>query len=377
MMGFSDEQRRALEAKLNPKNVHVRTEGERELSYIEGWHAVAEANRVFGFEGWDRETVSTTVVSQSVKGGLANCSYVARVRIRVRAGDHLIVREGSGAGHGVSIIPGEAHERALKEAETDATKRALSTFGNVFGLALYDREQKGVRKEAPRKDKPSPDKDGLVLTLSPGDLEMFRRPEGYCSAFRKVLQLITSGEELIGFWKANEETVIRLREAYPRLKTSKGVHYAQILGELYTQRLQELAQSHVHTAPANRNPLLGRSIDRPGPIDKTDLAIPTRRVVRDKEHLRYVAAQPCLICGRQPAQAHHLRFMQPRAMGRKVSDEWTVPLCAIHHRQLHDAGDEQRWWAERQVEPVKSGRGAVGGAERTGNWRTGRRPAGG
>jgi hypothetical protein len=143
--------------------------------------------------------------------------------------------------------------------------------------------------------------------------------------------------------------VIRLREAYPRLKTAKGVHYAQILGELYTQRLQELAQSHVHNAPANRNPLLGV-----GSIDKTALAIPTQRVIRDKEHLRSVAAQPCLVCGRQPAQAHHLRFMQPRAMGRKVSDEWTVPLCAIHHRQLHDAGDERRWWAERQIEPAKT-----------------------
>ncbi len=73
---------------------------------------------------------------------------------------------------------------------------------------------------------------------------------------------------------------------------------------------------------------------------------------RDKEHLKFVAAQPCLVCGRQPSDAHHLRFSEPRALGRKVSDEFTVPLCRGHHRALHARGDERAWWRETEIDPA-------------------------
>jgi hypothetical protein len=89
-----------------------------------------------------------------------------------------------------------------------------------------------------------------------------------------------------------------------------------------------------------------------GHVDKTGLRISTPRRVRDKEHLRYVASQPCIVCGRNPAQAHHIRFAQPRALGRKVSDEWTTPLCACHHRALHSFGDEENWWKEKGIDPT-------------------------
>ncbi len=89
-----------------------------------------------------------------------------------------------------------------------------------------------------------------------------------------------------------------------------------------------------------------------GQIDKSTLPISAPRRIRDKEHLRYVASQPCLVCGRSPGHAHHIRFSQPRAMGRKVSDEWTVPLCATHHRALHTVGDEEKWWTVRGIDPI-------------------------
>ncbi len=89
-----------------------------------------------------------------------------------------------------------------------------------------------------------------------------------------------------------------------------------------------------------------------GQVDKSALPISAPRRIRDKEHLRYVASQPCLICGRSPGHAHHIRYAQPRAMGRKVSDEWTVPLCATHHRALHTVGDEEKWWKERDIDPI-------------------------
>ena len=74
--------------------------------------------------------------------------------------------------------------------------------------------------------------------------------------------------------------------------------------------------------------------------------------LRDKVHCKFVSRQPCIVCGRTPAEAHHLRFAQPRALGRKVSDEYTVPVCRLHHRELHRYGDEASWWAGVNVDPV-------------------------
>jgi len=94
----------------------------------------------------------------------------------------------------------------------------------------------------------------------------------------------------------------------------------------------------------------------PAKIDKSVLTISEPRRHRDKAHLKFVASQPCLVCGRSPADAHHLRFTQPRAMGRKVSDEFTVPLCRTHHRDNHRFGDEQAWWGRQAIDPVGTSR---------------------
>ena len=91
-------------------------------------------------------------------------------------------------------------------------------------------------------------------------------------------------------------------------------------------------------------------------IDKSRLAHPEPRRFRDKEHVKFVAKQPCLICGRRPADAHHLRFAQHRALGRKVSDEFTVPLCRGHHREVHRCGDEAAWWKNAGVDPTITAR---------------------
>jgi hypothetical protein len=90
-----------------------------------------------------------------------------------------------------------------------------------------------------------------------------------------------------------------------------------------------------------------------GGIDKSVLALALPRRYRDREHLRHVAQQPCLVCGRNPSDPHHLRFVQPRALGRKSSDEYAVPLCRIHHRLVHRVGNEAAWWAEAGIDPVK------------------------
>jgi hypothetical protein len=87
-------------------------------------------------------------------------------------------------------------------------------------------------------------------------------------------------------------------------------------------------------------------------VDKGALALSEPRRYRDRAHRRFVSAQPCVICGRRPSDAHHLRFAQPRALGRRVSDEYTVPLCRSHHRALHRCGDEVAWWKGNRVDPI-------------------------
>lgn len=96
--------------------------------------------------------------------------------------------------------------------------------------------------------------------------------------------------------------------------------------------------------------------DQPARVDKSTLAVPAPRRYRNKAHLRYVAQQPCLLCGRKPSDPHHLRFMQPRALGRKASDEFVVPLCRIHHRLVHRVGNEAAWWRDAGIDPAELAR---------------------
>jgi DNA repair and recombination protein RAD52 len=150
---FTDAQKTQLTAPLNRGNVKSRKQGGRGVSYIEGWKAIEEANRIFGFDSWTRETTELRLVSERERAIGADkkpgwgVSYVAKVRVVVFATDTLVIREGVGAGHGIDVDCGQAHESAIKEAETDAMKRALMTFGNPFGLALYDKEQANVADE--------------------------------------------------------------------------------------------------------------------------------------------------------------------------------------------------------------------------------------
>jgi hypothetical protein len=163
---FSNEQITALSAPLDRAKVRQREQGRSSVSYLEGWQVIAEANRIFGFDGWQRETVALRCVNQSERTiGARGTSrdqrpgwgvtYTARVRITVGEGTGAqLIREGCGAGHGIDTDLGQAHESALKEAETDAMKRALMTFGNPFGLALYDKRQREVTGAAETGERP-------------------------------------------------------------------------------------------------------------------------------------------------------------------------------------------------------------------------------
>jgi ERF superfamily len=112
----------------------------------------------------------------------------------------------------------------------------------------------------------------------------------------------------------------------------------------------------VEVTPQERPQGCSAKRDQPGGIDKSVLAVAAARRYRNREHLRYVAQQACLVCGRKPSDPHHLGFTQPRALGRKVSDEFAVPLCRGHHRAVHRARDERAWWKQADIDPIKIAR---------------------
>jgi hypothetical protein len=159
--GFSPEQLTALASPLDPARICTRKQGRASVPYLKGWAVIEEANAIFGFDGWQRQTLACQCVTQAErsigeerKPGWG-VTYIARVRITVFAGSRgLLIREGTGAGHGIDVDLGQAHESAIKEAETDAMKRALVTFGARFGLSLYDRHQRPMGGAAPQAARP-------------------------------------------------------------------------------------------------------------------------------------------------------------------------------------------------------------------------------
>jgi hypothetical protein len=150
-------------------------------------------------------------------------------------------------------------------------------------------------------------------------------------------------------------------------KNSLAATDAKLVEEAFQLRLAEFLQSEPAEAPAvgiaatqattpkQLAPDTQRN-DAPRVVDKSVLTIAGPRRYRNKEHLRFVAQQACLVCGRKPSDSHHLRFMQPRALGWKVSDEFVAPLCRIHHRAVHRVSDERAWWKQVGIDPAKIAR---------------------
>jgi Rad52/22 family double-strand break repair protein len=305
-MGFSAKQVRALGRNPNHRHIRTREANGRALTYLEGWYAISEANRIFGFDGWNRETLESRCALARETRGSFLAIYIARVRVTVHADGASIIREGHGTGEGRGTSPAEVHDIALKAAETDATKRALATFGKPFGLELY----RGGRT-LPQTPLPSPPSVPL-----PADARL-------------------------GFHPDDTTPIPRPSRYYGRRQ------YAPLIDQLRKNSTDHKQTSLVPPlVPSGLDSTLGR-------IDKSQLAIAEPKRLRDKTHLKFVASQPCLVCGRLPCDPHHLRFAQPRALGLKVSDEFTVPLCRGHHRQLHQAGNEEAWWQTLRISALE------------------------
>ena len=349
--------------------------------------AVAEANRIFGHENWDRETRAPTCIWSDRQRGQFACLYSTQVRISVRGGSTIVTRDGVGTGFGRASSPESAHEMAMKAAETDATKRALATFGNPFGLALYDKKMSQVTKpsqrEPARKERSSPRQSiepKVILTGRGGRQLGSSGSDNLVASVTVALGELETVDAVYAFWEANLANFASVLDHDPIGNRA----VIDTVTEKLKARLRDLAgighnKKRVSTPASNKDALMNEmsakggettkaksqtlsqatsgehaktATERPKPDQPAPLARAKDRRVRDADHRAFVARHPCVVCGRRPAQAHHIRFAQPRAMAMKVSDEYTVPLCVGHHDALHRTGDERAWWAARKIDPL-------------------------
>ena len=256
-----------------------------------------------------------------------------------------------GPGEAKALTPGQAHELALKSAETDATKRALATFGNPFGLALYDREQVGIRKC--RGVKMAPLSGPWILRSASGSEQAtLKKPSEFAAALRKAMSEAQDIEVLFALWEHNVETVRVLNRSLRQQHLPNSGIAPQLVAHLKLCAVALLSPKLTATHEAEASPPRPTKWPCAPKIDKSGLTIGHPKRLRCKEHLRFVASQPCAICGRSPSHAHHVRHAQCRGLGLKVSDEFAVPLCATHHRQIHTTGKEREWWQERNIDPL-------------------------
>ena len=160
-------------------------------------------------------------------------------------------------------------------------------------------------------------------------------------------------ELLFAIWEQNVETVRALNRSLKQEQLPKSGIAPQFVSspEALRRRARETGKpsERARRSAKRRHQRRHRCMPK---IDKSVLTISEPKRIRSKEHFRFVASQPCLICGRSPSHAHHVRFAQSRGLGLKVSDEFTVPLCAIHHHEIHATGNEREWWQERKIDPL-------------------------
>jgi hypothetical protein len=184
-----------------------------------------------------------------------------------------------------------------------------------------------------------------LLSLPSGAGQSVNRADEFVAALSKALTEATDIEQLFAIWERNVDTVRAINRQTNR-STPRGVIAQNLVAHLKSRAIALAKQG---TEPTPNISQSGQSHPK---IDKSVLALSEPKRVRSKEHLRFVAQQPCVICGRTPAHAHHIRYAQPRGIALKVSDEFTVPLCAIHHSENHGTGNERQWWEERKIDPL-------------------------
>jgi hypothetical protein len=277
----------------------------------------------------------------------------------------------------VCPIAETANPQRMGAALTYARRYALFTLVGIAGEDdldapdLCDGSRSPMQSADQRSLKPG-DRQPRVPPRKPGNGQRRHSLQGEQPSVLESEESAALREKLLaalGNFTSAESLTIWAQEALAA-KNRLVAADAKLVEDAFERRLSELALSALaeatdHAAPRTHVDLVGAhetrakgndNPDQPNGIDKSTLVIATPRRYRNREHLHYVAQQACLICGRKQTDPHHLRYLQPRALGRKASDEFAVPLCRSHHRALHRVSDEQAWWKAAGIDPVKVAR---------------------
>jgi hypothetical protein len=260
---------------------------------------------------------------EAVKGGMASSTGRAEI---------------------AELEPGQAETAEGAEAKTEADAETTSRLSHDRVEGRYERARKEARVRSTRAalnvDESAAQRDRLIADLA--QLQSSDEAADWVHKNMPVKNELTAADaDLVA-------TAFRDRLAVIEAETSaleSRPHPAA--GNGRTELKEPFPDSGEGEEPAGGSMAV---CDQPSRRSRRLVAKVIR--LRDREHCKYVATQPCLICGRAPSEAHHIRFAQPRALGRKVSDEYTVPVCRLHHRELHHYGDEASWWAGVGVDPL-------------------------
>jgi hypothetical protein len=208
-------------------------------------------------------------------------------------------------------------------------------------------EQDGGRWRGPSPMKPTAARPSRSSEKR-GGLEWRRPPISSPDASENLCsELVSELEQL----KNSEALVEWAHRALP-LKGRLSAIDAQAIEDAFTIRLGQLGGSEPATPKNLETNSRDNSPPQADPGERTVIVIKKPVRERDRDHLRLVASQPCLVCGRTPSDAHHIKFAEQPTMGRKVSDRFTVPICRLHHRELHRRGNERAWWENQEIDPL-------------------------
>jgi ERF superfamily len=251
-----------------------------------------------------------------------------------------------------------AAPRRMGAALTYARRYALFTLVGIAGEDDID------APDLPAPPDLTPGTEPSIPGSRNGGTDPSRKLERPAPRTSKILTSTQSAEvraRLLGEIEtlSSVDTAINWARDNMGLKNSLTAADARAVEQAFDSKMQSM--DPIAAGAISDEPFLSSTTQRGAPnpiepppsgIDKSLLAIPELRRARDKAHLKFVSKQPCLICGRRPADPHHLRSSQPPALGRKVSDEFVVPLCRTHHREVHRSSDEAEWWRAASIDPL-------------------------